>query len=202
MAVTENYQATAHTNKDLLNFVILWFFEGKCSLSHLSILDTASFLRGKETIAYFRTNAGIVNLVGAGYGKWHPEGNLCFQRMGCFFGLDRGPSYSSDRHGFNTAPCQFEARDGNSVVHCILRSICFHNTWFDKPICLASIEPWMNLCEFKVLVEGERRGKWVLSKVRCASPIVATPWTSTRKLDPSCVGWFHGWHCYPSNVKT
>jgi hypothetical protein len=69
MAVTENYQATPHTNRDLLNFVISWFFEGKCSLSHLFVLDTASFLRGKETIAYFRTNAAIVNLVGAGQGK-------------------------------------------------------------------------------------------------------------------------------------
>jgi hypothetical protein len=141
-----------------------------------------------------------VNLDGAGQEKWRLEGNLCFRRTRCFFGPNKGPSYSSDRHGFNIAPCRFKARDGSWVVHCTLGSRCFHNTWLDKPICLASIEPWMNLCELKVPLEGERRRKWVRSKVLYASPIVATPWTSARKLDPSCVGWFHGWHCHPSNI--
>jgi hypothetical protein len=69
MAAIENYQATSHIDKDLMNSVISWFLEGKRSLSHLSILDIASFLRGKETIAYFRTNTKIVNLVGAGQEK-------------------------------------------------------------------------------------------------------------------------------------
>jgi hypothetical protein len=65
MAVTENYQATLHIDRDLLNSVISWFLEGKRSLSHLFILDTTSFSRGKETIAYFRTNTKIMNLVEA-----------------------------------------------------------------------------------------------------------------------------------------
>jgi len=32
MAVTENYQSTPHTDRDLCNFVISWFLEGECSL--------------------------------------------------------------------------------------------------------------------------------------------------------------------------
>ncbi len=32
MAVTENYQSTPHTDKDLCNSVISWFLEGECSL--------------------------------------------------------------------------------------------------------------------------------------------------------------------------
>jgi hypothetical protein len=123
MVVTENYQATLHTDRDLLNSVISWFLEGKRSLSHLSILDTISFSRGKETIAYFRTNTKIVNLVGAGQEKWRLEGNLCFRRTRCFFGPNKGPSYSSDRHGFNTAPCRFKARDGNWVVHYVRKQM-------------------------------------------------------------------------------
>ncbi len=44
MAVTENYHSTPHTDKDLSNFVISWFLEGKCALLHVSVMKVSSFL--------------------------------------------------------------------------------------------------------------------------------------------------------------
>ncbi len=51
MAVMENYQSTPHMDMDLSNSVILWFLEGKCSLPHLSVFDTSSFVKEKKMIA-------------------------------------------------------------------------------------------------------------------------------------------------------
>lgn len=48
MAVTENYHSTSHTDKDLSNLVISWFLEGKCSLPHVSVSNTSSFLKKKK----------------------------------------------------------------------------------------------------------------------------------------------------------
>jgi hypothetical protein len=48
MAVTENYHSMPHTNRDLFNLVISWFLEGKCSLLHVFILNTSSFLKKKR----------------------------------------------------------------------------------------------------------------------------------------------------------
>ncbi len=48
MAVTENYQSTPHTDRDLCNFVISWFLEGECSLQLLFILDTMSLVKGEK----------------------------------------------------------------------------------------------------------------------------------------------------------
>jgi hypothetical protein len=46
MAVTENYQSTPHTDKDLCNSVISWFLEGECSLQLLFILNIMSLVEG------------------------------------------------------------------------------------------------------------------------------------------------------------
>jgi hypothetical protein len=57
MAVTENYQSTLHTDRDLCNSVISWFLEGECSLQLLFILDTMNLVKGgKKMIAYFPTH--------------------------------------------------------------------------------------------------------------------------------------------------
>jgi hypothetical protein len=47
VAVTENCQSTSHMDRDLSNSVISWFLECKCSLPHLSVFDTSSFVREK-----------------------------------------------------------------------------------------------------------------------------------------------------------
>jgi hypothetical protein len=57
MAVTENYQSTPHTDRDLCNSVISWFLEGECSLQLLFILNTMSLVEGeKKMIAYLPTH--------------------------------------------------------------------------------------------------------------------------------------------------
>jgi len=48
MVVTKNYQSTLHTDRDLSNFVISWFLEGNCSLPHLSVFNTSSFVKEKK----------------------------------------------------------------------------------------------------------------------------------------------------------
>ena len=59
--VTENYQSTPHTDRDLCNFVISWFLEGECSLQLLFILDTMSFVEGgKKMIAYLPTHISLL----------------------------------------------------------------------------------------------------------------------------------------------
>jgi hypothetical protein len=123
MAVTENYQSTPHTDKDLSNSVFSWFLGGECSLSILVVLDTVSFVEGKKNnciplYSYFF----IVNLVGVGQEKWHPESNSCFQCTKCFFNPNKGLSYSFDLRGFNTTPCLSKGKDGNWVVHYTFRN--------------------------------------------------------------------------------
>jgi hypothetical protein len=44
MVITENYQSTPHTDRDLSNYVISWFLEGECSLSLLFVLDIIGFV--------------------------------------------------------------------------------------------------------------------------------------------------------------
>jgi hypothetical protein len=57
MAVTENYQSTPHTDRDLSNSVISWFLEGECFLSLLFVLDTLNLVEGKKKmIAYLPTH--------------------------------------------------------------------------------------------------------------------------------------------------
>jgi hypothetical protein len=63
MAVTENYQSTPHTNRDLCNSVISWFLEGECSLQLLFILDTMSLVKGeKKMIAYLPTHISSLGI--------------------------------------------------------------------------------------------------------------------------------------------
>ncbi len=70
MAITENYQSTPYTDRDLANSVISWFLEGECSLSLLFVLHTTNFVEGKKndyTPSY--SHFFIVNLVGVGQEK-------------------------------------------------------------------------------------------------------------------------------------
>jgi hypothetical protein len=60
----ENYHSMPHTNKDLSNLMISWFLEGKCSLSHVFVLNTSNFW-GKKKICRIHLDATIVNLVRA-----------------------------------------------------------------------------------------------------------------------------------------
>jgi hypothetical protein len=83
MAVMENYQSTPHIDKDLSNSVISWFLEGKCSMPHLLVLNTSSFVN--FFFAKLHTHTVIMNLVRVGHEKYDLEGNFYFLHTKCFF---------------------------------------------------------------------------------------------------------------------
>ncbi len=75
--ITENYHFTLHTDMDLCNSMISWFLEGKCSLPHMSILNTSSFLKKKEFVE-LHPNATIATWSEPEQEKQNPEGDLHF----------------------------------------------------------------------------------------------------------------------------
>jgi hypothetical protein len=56
MAITENYQSTPHTDRDLSNSMISWFLEGECSLSLLFVLYTIGFIDYKSHKSLLKFN--------------------------------------------------------------------------------------------------------------------------------------------------